>query len=798
MWWKEPVVLPESLPPVLGLVIPYFMLPDLVAENNWTPYEAGSLISYIGFANTIGRCIASKSSSLAFPTSMNQMPEDPHPQPLRLYYYLILFLFLSALYIEKGIWALVISEADEIDKHLRLDSRKGINPSFHGTANRFWKMRGGQHRKVERFQRSSEVIVPRQKMYCRRWKETRSYCHDPESNTVAQPHVVDDANVILGTPLHQPPMSLITMSSVLLSQPSNLHATEEVLGSDLTDPSYQLYWIRTSVPVMSGSREVDVEEEKEEALRVHFIDISMQTSHYKWADCLRVNVASLFLAAVACGLAPLVGRSYNLLVCVGCLFGLFSGASAFLPSSLLPLVSTPPLRASIATHSPVGSHGFIVSDSIPHHLPSIANPFHLVFTSIVPPVVVSLKSILVVELFGLDKLTNAFGHMLVIQGVASIAGAIIGGHLFDTLASKAPDFIPWVNPNTPLVYAAEVCFYFASGSFLLAALFASPLRCLATREVISATYVTPGPGVVGAGGGIYVDDYFEYGEGGVGGGEDGSAVIGAAASLPPPPPVIEPGTGSTSESAVNLVQSPAPPQLQQPQSPPSTLQPHFDSGIASYVGEAMSPGGVTATIMESVEPSLPPPPPQPTIPDPSTILSPAPLPSSLFITSTETEAQPQMQAPVDLGGPDIDSTLGGVVVDGGGGGVVDVLSDEDRGEVITTAGVPIGTLPSRSTIQPQSPQTQATSESGLTWSAPGGAPIVTTVPASAAAEVKTSLVAEEPALEPVKEEEEEEEMEEQPRVPLSSAMQPPLAASSSDIDESPSTMKKDTETVAIT
>lgn len=65
-------------------------------------------------------------------------------------------------------------------------------------------------------------------------------------------------------------------------------------------------------------------------------------------------------------------------------------------------------------------------------------------------------------------------------------------------------------------------------------------------------------------------------------------------------------------------------------------------------------------------------------------------------------------------------------------------------------------------------------------------------------QVKTSLVAEEPALEPVKEEEEEEEMEEQPRAPLSSTMQPPLAAPSSDIDESPSTMKRDTETVAIT
>ncbi|VDK37664.1 unnamed protein product [Taenia asiatica] len=132
--------------------------------------------------------------------------------------------------------------------------------------------------------------MPRQKMYCRRWKETRSYWHDPESNIVAQPHVVDDANVIRGTPLHRPPMSLITMSSVLPSHPSNLQAIEEVIGSDLTDPSYQLYWIHTSVLVMNGNGglrnvlttlDVEVEEEEEEeeeASRVHFIDISMQAS----------------------------------------------------------------------------------------------------------------------------------------------------------------------------------------------------------------------------------------------------------------------------------------------------------------------------------------------------------------------------------------------------------------------------------------------------------------------------------------------------------------------------------------
>ena len=50
---------------VVGLVIPYFMLPDLVAENNWTQHEAGSILSYIGFANTIGRCIASEAATPA-------------------------------------------------------------------------------------------------------------------------------------------------------------------------------------------------------------------------------------------------------------------------------------------------------------------------------------------------------------------------------------------------------------------------------------------------------------------------------------------------------------------------------------------------------------------------------------------------------------------------------------------------------------------------------------------------------------------------------------------------------------
>jgi hypothetical protein len=39
----------------------------------------------------------------------------------------------------------------------------------------------------------------------------------------------------------------------------------------------------------------------------------------------------------------------------------------------------------------------------------------------------SLRSILVVELMGLDKLTNAFGLLLLFQGVAAAIGSPIAG-----------------------------------------------------------------------------------------------------------------------------------------------------------------------------------------------------------------------------------------------------------------------------------------------------------------------------------------------------------------------------------
>ena len=39
----------------------------------------------------------------------------------------------------------------------------------------------------------------------------------------------------------------------------------------------------------------------------------------------------------------------------------------------------------------------------------------------------SLRSILIVELMGLDKLTNAFGLLLLFQGIAAVIGSPLAG-----------------------------------------------------------------------------------------------------------------------------------------------------------------------------------------------------------------------------------------------------------------------------------------------------------------------------------------------------------------------------------
>ncbi|XP_067640607.1 monocarboxylate transporter 12 isoform X2 [Eurosta solidaginis] len=54
---------------------------------------------------------------------------------------------------------------------------------------------------------------------------------------------------------------------------------------------------------------------------------------------------------------------------------------------------------------------------------------------------VGLTSVILVDLLGLDKLTNAFGLLLLFQGVASFIGAPIGGWLYDITKSYGPAFL---------------------------------------------------------------------------------------------------------------------------------------------------------------------------------------------------------------------------------------------------------------------------------------------------------------------------------------------------------------------
>ncbi|VDP26410.1 unnamed protein product [Schistosoma curassoni] len=50
----------SSMMAMLGLVVPFLMLPDLLAEVNWKLEDSGFIISSIGAGNTFGRLFASK------------------------------------------------------------------------------------------------------------------------------------------------------------------------------------------------------------------------------------------------------------------------------------------------------------------------------------------------------------------------------------------------------------------------------------------------------------------------------------------------------------------------------------------------------------------------------------------------------------------------------------------------------------------------------------------------------------------------------------------------------------------
>lgn len=61
----------------------------------------------------------------------------------------------------------------------------------------------------------------------------------------------------------------------------------------------------------------------------------------------------------------------------------------------------------------------------------------------------SLRSILLVELLGLEKLTNAFGLLLLFQGIAGIFGSPLAGK------SIYPSFFQLI--SSQLNFKAEIC-----------------------------------------------------------------------------------------------------------------------------------------------------------------------------------------------------------------------------------------------------------------------------------------------------------------------------------------------------
>ncbi|KAH8299638.1 hypothetical protein KR044_004064 [Drosophila immigrans] len=76
----------------------------------------------------------------------------------------------------------------------------------------------------------------------------------------------------------------------------------------------------------------------------------------------------------------------------------------------------------------------------------------------------ALRSLIAVELIGLEKLTNAFGFLMLFQGLAATIGSPIAGALYAATNSY------------------NVAFYFAGGLILLSAFLCYPLTCISNWE----------------------------------------------------------------------------------------------------------------------------------------------------------------------------------------------------------------------------------------------------------------------------------------------------------------------------
>ncbi len=68
----------------------------------------------------------------------------------------------------------------------------------------------------------------------------------------------------------------------------------------------------------------------------------------------------------------------------------------------------------------------------------------------------SLTSVLLVDLFGLENLTNAFGILLVFQGVATIIGPPSVGIMFDMFKSYT---VPFCTFGIILTISGFMCYF---------------------------------------------------------------------------------------------------------------------------------------------------------------------------------------------------------------------------------------------------------------------------------------------------------------------------------------------------
>ena len=101
-------------------------------------------------------------------------------------------------------------------------------------------------------------------------------------------------------------------------------------------------------------------------------------------------------------------------------FALCLFLSLSLSFSLSPLsyLSTPPTFFLSPSPPSIPS-----SPLLPHP------PFHTLLSPYLPAVFVSLRSIIMVELMGLDRLTSAFGLVIMCQGISAFLGAPIAGKI---------------------------------------------------------------------------------------------------------------------------------------------------------------------------------------------------------------------------------------------------------------------------------------------------------------------------------------------------------------------------------